>query len=127
MPRRRPLAHSRYPVASSVITKTCRIVIGYATLLGALSCAPKNPAPATTQPISTPQDLTGLRNFAWVTPFLARGGQPTATGFVRLKERGIKTVVDLRGKTHRDDVAPGMRYLQLPTNVSKPELKQVVE
>ena len=107
---------------------TYRTIVGWVALFAVVSCAPKKPpSPATTQPLATPQDLPGLRNFAWVTPFLARGGQPSPTGFMQLQQRGIKVVVDLRGGGHRDDVAPGMRYVQIPSNVSKPDLKQVVQ
>jgi protein tyrosine phosphatase (PTP) superfamily phosphohydrolase (DUF442 family) len=111
-----------------VISNTRTTVVCCLTLVAAVSCAPKTPAlPATTQPIATAQDLPGLRNFAWVTPFLARGGQPTPTGFSQLQQRGIKTVIDLRGGGHRNDVPPGMKSVQLPTNVSKPDLKLVIQ
>jgi len=97
-------------------------------LLAAGSCSPRKPLPAaTTQPVATAQDLPGLRNFAWVTPFLARGGQPNPTGIAQLQQRGIKTVIDLRGGGHHDDVLPGMKSVQIPTNISKPEMKQVVQ
>jgi hypothetical protein len=111
-----------------VTSTSPRIILCCLALLTAVSCTPKKPPPATTQPVSTPQDLPGLRNFAWVTPYLARGGQPDAVGFTQLKTRGVKTIVDLRGLSHRDEIDTlGIKYVQIPSNVSKPDLTQVVQ
>jgi protein tyrosine/serine phosphatase len=43
------------------------------------------------------ETLPGVPNFAVVSPILSRGAQPTLEGFRRLRERGIRTVVTLRG------------------------------
>jgi hypothetical protein len=111
-----------------VISTPLRITLYFLTLLPAASCTPKKPPPATTQPVSTPQNLPGLRNFAWVTPYLARGGQPDAVGFSQLKTRGVKTIVDLRGLSHRDEIDTlGFKYIQIPSNAAKPDLTQVVQ
>jgi tyrosine-protein phosphatase SIW14 len=40
--------------------------------------------------------IPGVRNFAVVSPVLSRGAQPTREGFEQLRERGIRTIVDLR-------------------------------
>jgi len=40
--------------------------------------------------------VTGVPNFAVVSPILSRGGQPTRQGFRSLSERGIRTIVVLR-------------------------------
>lgn len=41
--------------------------------------------------------ITDIPNFAIVTPFLLRGGQPTSTGVKWLRNCGVSTVIDLRG------------------------------
>jgi len=40
--------------------------------------------------------LSDLPNYQMVNDNLSRGGQPTDRGFVRLKEEGFKTVINLR-------------------------------
>ena len=50
---------------------------------------------------ATPLSEPGLPNLHRVTPNLYRGAQPTAEGFRRLKEMGIRTVVNLRSE-HSD-------------------------
>ena len=86
--------------------------------IGGFSCAPAQ-APATTQPLAWPYDLPGLPNFAKVSNGLYRGGQPTSEGFEQLKRMGIKTIIDLRGKSHRDELDdPGLRYVHLPSSAS---------
>jgi protein tyrosine/serine phosphatase len=72
--------------------------------------------------------LPGLPNFAQVSDALYRGGQPTPAGFERLKETGIRTVVDVRGKSHVDHIEGlGMKYIQIPTSVSRPDRQQVIQ
>ncbi len=112
-----------------MLSRTHRAAVIFALAFWTVSCAAKKPAPpVTTQPVATSQDLPGVRNFAWVTPFLARGGQPDSVGFLQLKQRGVKTAVDLRGKSHRDELdGTAMKGVQIPTNVAEPDLKQVVE
>lgn len=62
----------------------------------------------------------GIRNFHEATPWLYRGGQPTAEGLLLLKETGIKTVVSFRWgqKTIAAEKAAveslGMKFISLP-------------
>jgi tyrosine-protein phosphatase SIW14 len=92
------------------------------------SCAPHRAPVATTQPLATPENLPGLPNFAMVSPGLYRGGQPTAEGLVMLKQMGVKTIVDLRGKTHRDPViGQSPKYVQIPSNAAAPSEKKIVQ
>jgi protein tyrosine phosphatase (PTP) superfamily phosphohydrolase (DUF442 family) len=97
----------------------------------AVSCAQSPARPvvfATTQPLAAPTDIAGVSNFAQVSPHLYRGGQPTARGFERLKQIGIKTVIDLRGKSHRDDIeALGLRYLHIPSSASQPDQQEIIQ
>jgi tyrosine-protein phosphatase SIW14 len=90
-------------------------------------CAGPKPPP-TMQPLATPRDFPGVANFAEISPLLYRGAQPTAGGFELLKRMGIKTIVDLRGKSHRDLIdGMGFKYFQIPSSVSRPDEKQIVQ
>ena len=65
-----------------------------------------------------------IENFGKINENYYRGAQPTAEGFARLKQMGIKTVIDLR----KDSVseAPewvrsnGMQYVNIPLKASRP-------
>ena len=98
-------------------------------VLAAGSCGHAPPAkPATTQPLASPRDLPGLPNFAQVSPVLYRGAQPTPEGFDRLKKIGVKTVVDLRGKSHRDELeGAGLKYVHIPSSAAHLEEQKVVQ
>ncbi len=54
--------------------------------------------------------ISGVENFAKVSPALWRGAQPTAEGFRNLEAAGVKTVVNLRG---RHDDLPLLRGTKL--------------
>ena len=100
-------------------------------LLGLLcgSCAHEAPGKSpTTQPLASPQDLPGLPNFGRVSDVLYRGAQPSPEGFQRLKQMGVKTVVDLRGESHRDELEDlGLKYVHIPTTVFQIEDAKVVD
>lgn len=93
------------------------------------SCAHSPPAAvATTQALASPRDVPGLPNFAQVSSALYRGAQPDSRGFQKLKEMGVKTIVDLRGQSHRDEVeALGLKYVHIPTDVLHIEDAKVLE
>jgi protein tyrosine/serine phosphatase len=63
-----------------------------------------------------------------VSDVLYRGAQPGAQGFERLKQMGIRTIVDLRGASHRDELSDfGFKYVHIPTNVFQIEDPKVIE
>ena len=73
--------------------------------------------------------ITGVGNFATVDEGLYRGAQPTYEGIQELKERGVRTVIDLR-----DDRNPaerlwvedaGMAYVNIPSNAGRVEPAKV--
>ena len=74
--------------------------------------SPPEHAPATRSPV------LGVSNFAKVTPFLYRGGQPHGTGYLELKKMGVDIVVDLRlsgTDTEKAQVNKlGMSYISIP-------------
>ena len=64
-----------------------------------------------------------IPRFSILTEGLYRGGQPTAKGFQFLKEKGIKTVINLRAE---DDAEKniveklGMNYVRIPVDEVRP-------
>lgn len=75
--------------------------------------------------------IVGVKGFdyvAEVTPNLLRGSQPDADGVAWLKQRGVKTVINLRrfhGVSERTRVeAAGMRYVHIPLEASAPPKPQ---
>jgi len=71
----------------------------------------------------------GLPNFARVNAHLYRGAQPTAAGFKRLEELGIRTVVSFRHYHTDDELLAGTRltYVSIPMTATRPHLEDVVE
>lgn len=75
----------------------------------------------------------GLPNFKIVNDHVLRGGQPSDDGFKKLAERGVKTVVDLRGVDehsipHEKQVveADGMNFVSVPMRgLSAPTQEQM--
>jgi protein tyrosine/serine phosphatase len=68
------------------------------------------------------------RNFGRVNENYYRGSQPTADEYARLKQLGIKTVIDLRidsepGEPERV-LGLGMQYFNIPLKASKPASEQ---
>jgi tyrosine-protein phosphatase SIW14 len=74
-----------------------------------------------------------LPNFKQVSDHVYRGGQPTDSGFQRLAQLGIKTVIDLRdigehSQAHEQKTVTdlGMRYVNIPMHgMSTPKDDQV--
>ena len=72
--------------------------------------------------------VSGVRNFAVVSPALSRGSQPTRVGFEQLRNRGIKTILDLRW-LHGDEKALaglGLNAYRLRAKQWHPEAEDVV-
>ena len=72
-----------------------------------------------------------LPNFATVAPGIYRGAAPTPAGLKRLKEKGVRTVIDLRiekkGQTEEAATAKslGLRRVRIPMGREAPTEKQV--
>jgi protein tyrosine/serine phosphatase len=73
-----------------------------------------------------------LPNFHKVDERLSRGGQPTAGGIARLKELGVRTIVNLRHEPKRvkaeekEALEAGLRYFSVPMHgLSRPTSEQV--
>lgn len=104
------------------------VVMLLALLAGSCASQPPPKKTPTTQPLASSQDLPGLPNFGRVSDVLYRGAQPDEGGFEQLKKMGVKTVVDLRGASHRDELGSlGIKYVHIPTNVMQIEQAKVIE
>lgn len=72
-----------------------------------------------------------LPNFHEVHPFLFRSGEPTEAGLKKLKDMGIKTIIDLRAPSEQafDEAkaakALDMNYVRLTMTSAPPTEKQV--
>ena len=83
-------------------------VLGTLTLLASVGLPQQSP------------DLKKLPNFVEVNPKLYRGGQPASGGLQQLADRGIKTIVNLRGegegvnKEAEEARALGLRFFHVP-------------
>ncbi|MBK7839229.1 MAG: dual specificity protein phosphatase family protein [Candidatus Obscuribacter sp.] len=77
------------------------------------------------------QAKADLPNFHQVHPYLYRGGEPTSQGLKALKDKGIKTIIDLRAETpmsrqERNEAKTlGLDYINLPMSDKAPTDKQV--
>lgn len=64
-----------------------------------------------------------IARFSILSDGLYRGGQPSADGFRFLKQKGIKTVINLRAEDNRESKiveALGMNYVQIPVDEVRP-------
>lgn len=72
-----------------------------------------------------------LPNFHQVHPFLYRSGEPTEAGLRKLKEMGVKTVIDLRAPSEFPIDEPkiakelGLKYVNLVMTSKAPTQKQI--
>ncbi|MGH7193041.1 MAG: fused DSP-PTPase phosphatase/NAD kinase-like protein, partial [Candidatus Saccharimonadales bacterium] len=79
------------------------------------------------------QLLQSLTNFHTVSPFLLRGGQPTADDLAKLKSAGVKTVIDLRNEEVlvRQEAmqarALGLSFASIPLDVFNPPSQKAVQ
>lgn len=96
-----------------------------------LSCLTHEALPPAQRPKAwaQPKQVEGVGNFHRVSATLYRGEQPTAQGFVSLKQLGIRTVVNLR-LTHSDKEALGdlpLQYVHIPMAAWDVEHQEVVQ
>jgi protein tyrosine/serine phosphatase len=82
-----------------------------------------SPALATARPLEDIPQQRDLPRFAVLTDGLYRGGQPTEKGFQLLKEKGVKTVINLRAEDDSEAHIVerlGMRYFRIPVDRVRP-------
>src|SRR2546425_12085619 len=81
------------------------------------------PAIARTSPLKEEPGEGDIPRFSILRDGLYRGGQPTAKGFQFLKEKGIKTVINLRAEDNAEAKTVeklGMHYIQIPVDEVRP-------
>lgn len=87
----------------------------------AFSCYQWRWEPAAPEPPPPVQASADLYNFDQVHPFLWRGGAPTAAGLLKLKQLGVKTIIDFRLNQRFVEAEAqgarrmGIRFINLPT------------
>ena len=75
--------------------------------------------------------IEDLPNFHKVHPYLYRGGEPSLKGVRKIKEMGVKTIIDLRAPTKlakrekKYAQSIGLKYVNLPMSSKAPTQKQV--
>jgi len=97
-----------------------RLSLGVAVAILAMGACQSAPPPTITttgRPMAERiEGLEGLDNFARIDAVLYRGAQPTAEGYRKLKEMGVKTVINFRSHhSYKKDIeAAGMTCVELP-------------
>ncbi len=73
----------------------------------------------------------GISNFGRVNPDYYRGSQPDGAGFARLKQLGIRTVIDLQENGDPREPArvrtTGMQYFNIPLSSLRPATEEQTE
>ena len=89
----------------------------------------EKPRPEKRMPWATKMEAPPLSNFYRVTPELYRGAQPDAAGMKKLKELGIKTIVNLRlAHGDKDEIGTlGIDSVHIRVDAFKPEMDDLVE
>jgi len=114
--------------------KYLRLIVLQFLLLGGAAARIESAEPNTPALQDTPKlvkAVEDLPNFHEVHPFLYRSGEPTEAGLKKLKEMGVKTLIDLRAPSERhfdeDEAAKklGMKYIMLTMTSEPPAQKQV--
>lgn len=131
---RKGLPHAcspRRPVKRRTLARIVVAILSLGLSMDVCGCSPSASPMSigtTTQPVAVPEQVPGVANFAKVSNVLYRGAQPSAIGFQTLRHMGIKTVVDLRGKIHHDELAgTGLRGIQIPSSAAHPDERQIIE
>jgi protein tyrosine/serine phosphatase len=89
-------------------------LLAFMMLLPAIRAAKPAPEPA-------PEGV--VPRFSIVAEGLYRGGQPTTSGFQFLKEKGVKTIINLRAEDNTESQIVqtlGMNYVQIPVDEVRP-------
>src|SRR5688572_17939669 len=101
------------------MTSIMRWMAALLLLLALAGCASPPPPVATTSGRSMAERIEGvegLPNFARVDAILYRGAQPTAEGYRKLRQLGVKTVINFRSHhSYKAEIeAAGMTSVELP-------------
>jgi len=110
------------------------VILALVLTLQACQSSPLPNVTTTGRPMATRiAGVPGLENFARVNDRLFRGAQPTAEGYRKLKELGVKTVINFRvHHSYKDEIeAAGMTSVEIPVRAdifgSKPPTEAQVK
>ena len=85
-------------------------------------------------PQEPPKDASSITNFLRINEQVCTGGQPTMVELERLKQQGIRAVINLRQPSEynaEEEAAKarelGLRYVNIPVNSADPKDAQVEE
>lgn len=93
------------------------VILAFALALQACQSSPPPTVTTTRRPMAQRiEGVPGLENFARVNDRLYRGAQPTAEGYRKLKEMGVKTVINFRSHhSHKSEIeSAGMHSVEIP-------------
>ena len=86
------------------------------------------------EPPQPPKDASSITNFLRINEQVCTGGQPTMAELERLKQQGIRAVINLRQPSEynaEEEAAKahelGLRYVNIPVNSADPKDAQVEE
>lgn len=107
-------------------------VLFFFALSFSIECIAKNtPKELTPANAHVRKKIEDLPNFHEVHPFLYRSGEPTRAGLSRLKEMGVKTLIDLRAPSEQkfDEKEAAaqldMKYIRMVMTSAPPTKEQV--
>ncbi len=80
------------------------------------------------------KDTSSIKNFLWVNKQICTGGQPTMPELEKLKQDGVRAIINLRRPSEynaEEEAAKvrelGLRYVNIPVDSSEPKDAQVDE
>ena len=104
----------------SIVLFVCVFVLCFAALLAQ-------------EPVAEPQALP-IKNFLRINTDFCTGGQPALDGLAKLKEQGVRALINLRRPSEYDHAAEearakelDLRYFNLPVDSNAPTDEQVEE
>jgi len=81
------------------------------------------PAVVTASPVQEDSEAGDIPRFGILADGLYRGGQPSEKGFRFLKEKGVKTIINLRAEDNSEEALVGklgMNYIRIPVDEIRP-------
>src|SRR2546426_3750531 len=81
------------------------------------------PSIVAARPIGDSPEEGDIPRFGILSKGVYRGGQPTEQGFQFLKEKGIKTIINLRAEDNSEEAVVeklGMKYIRIPVDEVRP-------
>ena len=129
----KPVVWLRSCPSSSIVNLSVLTVFIYTSLFASLNPSLAAPFNERTSVSSSRKGkkIEDLPNFHKVHSYLYRGGEPSNGGVSKLKEMGVKTIIDLRAptklakkeKAYAESL--GLKYVNLPMSSEAPTSKQV--